>query len=130
MRYCPECRAEYRDEVITCSDDGALLVDRKPQAEPTIARLASVLTLDDRFEAQELAQGLQEEGLEVSLVSNRGVVLGTLTAPGPETLAIVVPEADAERARALLAEWRPGYEAQQAEAEAQAEREATADSAV
>jgi hypothetical protein len=131
MRYCPRCEAEYRDDVKSCTEDGAILMDaaehaalaRKRHASEIVGRLVSVLALADGFEADELASGLADEGLDVSLVSNRTDTLATLTDPGPEIFNVVVPEAQAERARAFLAEWRPQLEASEPEAESAAERE-------
>jgi hypothetical protein len=125
MRYCPQCRSEYRDDVTHCSDDGALLVASKPAEGPKLNQLTAVLTLADRFEAEELAEGLLDEGLDVSLVSNRGQTLGNITSPG-EIYSIVVAEQDAERARVLLVEWRSEYESQQGAAESAAEQESAA----
>ncbi len=121
MRYCPRCDTEYLDSVQVCSEDGATLEDKatydaRKAATASVDWLFSVLALSDGFEAEELAMGLVDEGLDASLVSNRTGTLDSLTDPGPEVFNIVVPKDEADRARALLAEWRPEFEAQRTDA--------------
>lgn len=132
MRYCPTCDAEYRNDVSVCADDGTALLDRAAyEAElarqgrdpQDFRRLVQVGLFADRFEADELARDLADEGLNAWLVRTKTPVVGMID-PGPMLWAIVVPERDLERAEALLAEWRPALEGAQAEAEAAAEREA------
>ena len=109
MRYCPTCKAEYRDKVTVCADDGTLLVDKPPAAARNgmdYATLATIATFDERFEAEELAESLLDEGFDVALVSNKGPTVGPLTSPAPALFSIVVPESEAARAGALVTEWR------------------------
>lgn len=135
MHYCPKCDAEYRDEVKVCTDDGAVLLDRAAyEAELRLqgrnpqpfTRLAVIARLADRFEAEELAQALADEGFELSLVADKGPTVGPLTTPGPTLYQLVVRESEAPRAAALLVEWRADLESpeSQALAEAEAEEEA------
>ena len=132
MRYCPTCDLEYRDDKTVCSEDGSTLLDKASYdavvahaggAPNSAATLVPVLTLEDRFEAQELADDLLDARFDVALVSNKAPTLGTLTTPGPEVYSLIVPEAQAAKARALLAEWRPELEASQAAAQQAAEEE-------
>lgn len=133
MRYCPTCDAEFRDDKTTCTDDETPLLERAAyEAElartgrqpQNIRRLVQVALFDDRFEADELARDLAEEGLNAWLVRTKTPIVGMLT-PGSIQWAIVVPEREFERAEALLAEWRPALEGSRAQAEAAAEAEST-----
>jgi hypothetical protein len=132
MRYCPKCDVEYRDTVKTCSDDGAHLLEAAEyaaaaaRARKTVvrgARLISVSWQGDRFEAEELARGLVEEGIDAAVASNQTRSFRGAATPGPEMFSIVVPDVQAARATALLSVWRPGLEAQRPLAELEAEVE-------
>jgi len=128
MRYCPTCEEEYRDDVAVCSDDGTPLTDHPlhPETDNDLTRLSTVITLDDRFEADELAQQLADEGFDVALVTNRSPTIGTLTTPGPLLYSVVVPDAELAKATALITEWRQALEEGQPDAESAAEREEAA----
>lgn len=134
MLYCPKCDSEYQDTALqTCPDDGQPLVDRatweslraqegrKPRR---IGRLIAVAELPDRFQAQELARALGEEGIEAALSSDKAGTLGTLTTPGPSLFRISVAVADAARASELLAIWRPELDSPEVEAQAEAAADA------
>jgi hypothetical protein len=125
MRYCPTCEGEYQDTVTVCAEDGTPLVARATRREPPddLTRLTKIITLADRFEAEELAEQLADEGFDVALVSDKASTVGPLTSPGPALYSVVVPDAKAETARALVAEWRTAMESDRAGAEAAADQE-------
>lgn len=134
MRYCPTCDAEYEDAIERCNEDGTALLDkaayqaelrRQGRVPIRVRALVTVGTFGNRFMADEIAQALADERFDVGLVSNKAATVGPLTQPEPATYSIVVPEDERERAAALVAQWRAGLEATQAEAEQQAEVEAT-----
>src|SRR5438128_791065 len=103
MRYCPKCDTEYRDDVQVCSDDGTKLLS-KAEYEAVVARagnepidqtrLTTVLSLADRFEADELVEALREEGLNVSLVNDDTRPFPRTVPPNPVAFSIRVPEAE------------------------------------
>lgn len=132
MRYCPKCDAEYQDSaLLTCPDDGATLIDRAAwealRGRPRhIGRLEPVLQLPDRFQIQELARALEQEGIETAITSDKAGTLGTLTTPGPMLFRLSVALADVPRATELVDEWRRGLDS--TEAERQAEEAATRES--
>jgi hypothetical protein len=123
MRYCPKCDEEYREgsPLLARADYEAELA-RQGRQPLDIHRFAEVATFSDRFEADELAHDLQDEGFDVALVtSSRGSTVGPITTAAPQTWALVVPESEAGRARPLVAEWRAALEASRPQAEAAAD---------
>jgi hypothetical protein len=135
MRYCPVCDEEYRDEVEKCSDDDTPLLgwedyqaelSRQGRRPEDFRALTAVATFEDRFEADELAQMLFDEGFDVSLASSKAPTVGPLTNPAPAAWSIVVPEEERARAEPLVAEWRRALEDSRAEAERAAEAEEAA----
>ena len=132
MRYCPTCDAEYRDARILCADDGTPLLGRKAWEEALerqgrkpkpLLKLVTVTVLESLFEAEELAHRLRAEGIEATLVSTKPAVLGSLTIPTYEAFALVVPEAEQERAYVFVTAWRADLEASTDEASKAADDE-------
>ena len=112
--YCPECRAEFRDEVTTCPDCEVSLVLELP-AEPEfseedlvviketadVAVLPVIKSLLRAAEIPFIVQG--DEAMGVLPVGKIG--LGGLTSRGHGLSAgILVPRDREEEARALLTE--------------------------
>ena len=135
MRYCPACDAEFEDHLQSCPDDGIKLLSidayqaelaRQGRRPVDFASLESVAMFDDRFSATEVALGLQDEGIEVSLVSTRGGVMGSIAGGAPAAWMLVVPSSQAAEARALAAEWQPALAGAAAEGEAAAVAEEAA----
>jgi len=135
MRYCPACDAEFEDHLQSCPDDGVKLLAsdaydaelaRQGRRPVDFASLESVAMFDDRFSATEVALGLQDEGFEVSLVSTRGGVMGSIAGGAPAAWMLVVPSSQATEARALAAEWQPALASAAAEGEAAAVAEEAA----
>jgi len=112
--FCPECRAEFRDEITTCPDCEVSLVVELP-AEPVfneddlvrvletanVAVLPVVKSVLRAAEIPFLVQG--DEAMGVIPVGKIG--LGGLTSKGHGlSAAILVPREHEEEARALLTE--------------------------
>ena len=139
MRHCPACDAEFEDHLQSCPDDGVKLLAseaydaelaRQGRRPVDFASLESVAMFDDRFSATEVALGLQDEGFEVSLVSTRGGVMGSIAGGAPAAWMLVVPSTQAAEARALAAEWQPALASATADGEAAAVAEEAAGEAV
>lgn len=135
MRYCPRCDAEFRDAVTSCTDDGTALLDRaaydaelarQGRRPLDVRRLATVATFADRFQAEEIAEELVDDGFHAALVTTKAPTVGPLTDPAPTEWSIVVPEVELERATVLVAEWRDALDASTGEAEKAAEAEEAA----
>ena len=106
--------------------------EKKPDADDEVpprddfTHLTQLAVVDDRFRAEELAALLAEENFDVSIVSSSPTTLGTLTAPGPVTYGIVVPEHEADRAEPLLTQWIKDLDGSAAQSEKAAEDEEAA----
>lgn len=112
--YCPECGAEFREEITNCVDcEVALVAERPPEREfreddlvtvletADVAVLPVVKSLLRAAEIPFLVQG--DEAMGVLPVGKIG--LGGLTAKGHGLSAgILVPKDREEEARALLTE--------------------------
>lgn len=105
MPYCPSCGVEYREGFERCSDCDVELVAALPDEGPAVVDAewvgVAVFTTD---EAAGLAVGfLHGEGLQAELLDKMMHVqpygMGLLG-----EVVLMVPQADASRARELLAE--------------------------
>jgi hypothetical protein len=111
--FCPSCRDEFREGYTTCADCGVALVDTLPpegepapeeQGEGTHGGWDQVFETGTAFEAQMVALRLRDAGIEAQVVDQ------TFTeAPMPKVsdinlVRVLVPLAQAEDARRLVAE--------------------------
>jgi hypothetical protein len=75
MKYCPECGEEYRDDVATCSDCAVTLVGEAAyralhpedfaEAGLPADDLVTVMTAENRFEAERARAALEQEEIPV-----------------------------------------------------------------
>jgi hypothetical protein len=74
LKYCPQCAAEYRDEIETCFDCEKRLISQKEfqtrkeeeeRFQEETKSLVKVYTLKDRFEADLIKMELEKEGIPV-----------------------------------------------------------------
>lgn len=105
--WCPECGAEYREGVTTCSDDGATLVDTPP--EPDQGTEVIVYELGDWTEEQRgaLELRLNAEGIEHQWEAPTGADVRPGYDPGQDTgidTDLVIGEQDEETVDRLLDE--------------------------
>ena len=106
--WCPECGAEYREGVTTCSDDGATLVDTPP--ETAAERDASEVVIYELGEWSEEQRGalemrLQAEGIEHQWEAPTGADVQTGYDPGQDSgidTDLVIGEHDEEAGDRIL----------------------------
>jgi hypothetical protein len=131
MRYCSVCETGYADSARECAQHGPTLVSR-PELEALHGRRATtglrreVARVRSRFEADELAKALADEGLSAAVLETKASVVDPLTTPGPMTFAVVVPEEETAQARALVPELEEALESSVDSAIAAAETEEAA----
>jgi len=99
--FCPDCRAEYREGFLTCSECGTALVEQLPPEPAELPPEAYVTVLTTACsDVLALAESILE-GAEIDYFVN-GEDFHDLFATGP--VDVQVPVESAEEARALLAE--------------------------
>lgn len=139
MLYCPRCDTEYVDGRKTCADDGTPLLDRRAY-EAELARQGRLPRNSqffrevgrgyDRFTAENVADAIAREGIESSIMPNRGATAGMLTEPVPRrSWIVVVAEDNAERAAAIARDAEQAIARSADEAGRAAEEEAAGSSA-
>lgn len=104
MPYCPKCKAEYQDDVNTCTDCGVELVDALPEDfDPEAdANYVKIYTLPGDVYAQMVKEALHNEGITCIL---KGDVVGSsLLVHGSEGTQtdVYVQQKDQERAKEIL----------------------------
>ena len=107
MPYCPECKYEYREGIITCPDCNVALVSSlsapaEPTVEETNEQMVSIYSTDSQVEAELIKGMLQTSGIEVfdqPDMSFYGNFADTLA-----NLQIYVLESDAAQATRLINE--------------------------
>ena len=68
MRYCPQCRTEYVDEVTHCSDCGAELVDyQQSEALPADIQWVRLASLANEVQGILLREELEKRGIRTML---------------------------------------------------------------
>lgn len=108
--WCPECGAEYREGVTTCSDDGATLVDTPPETTDPAEREASEVVIYELGEWTEEQRGalemrLQAEGIEHQWEAPTGADVQPGYDPGQDSgidTDLVVGEHDEEAVDRIL----------------------------
>jgi hypothetical protein len=105
MPFCPQCRAEFRPGVSTCSDDGTALVARLPDDDLTAATLVEIYAAYRELEAERIRSLLEDEGIACYTRSLRRAAFPT--AAGSEAPArVAVPQPQVDKAVALITQAR------------------------
>lgn len=97
MPYCPICKTEYLEGIISCSDCKVELVDFLPAEEiQETEDLKLIYTTDEIYKAEMIKSNLESAGIEVTILSQKD-----RNYPGVGNLAMIklfVPEGDEETA--------------------------------
>jgi len=115
MKYCPECEAEYRDEIGECADCQIPLIsaqayqDSKQQEQEERDRLTKetfvpVKVAENAFEADRIRAGLEQEGLTVLVRTFEDTAYDGIYVAQKGWGYIEVPEDEKERAERLVEE--------------------------
>jgi hypothetical protein len=119
LRYCPQCDAEYHDEIEICFDcDKRLITQREFQQrreeedkfhEDTKC-LVKVFTLENRFEADLIKGELEREGIPVLIRSFTDTAYDGIYIPQKGWGEVRVPEKQEERAKEIIATLEKSFE--------------------
>ena len=115
MKYCPECEAEYRDEIGECADCQIPLIsaqayqDRKQREQEERDRLTKetfvpVKVAENAFEADRIRAALEQEGFTVLVRTFEDTAYDGIYVAQKGWGYIEVPEPEKERAERLVEE--------------------------
>ena len=111
MKYCPQCAAEYRDEIETCFDCEERLISQKEfqtrkeeeeRFQEETKSLVKVYTLKDRFEADLIKMELEKEGIPVLIRYFKDTAYDGIYIPQKGWGEVRVPEKKKERAKEII----------------------------
>jgi hypothetical protein len=115
MKYCPECEAEYREEIRECADCQIPLIsaeahqERKRQEQDERERLTKetfvpVKVAENAFEADRIRAALEQEGFTVLVRTFEDTAYDGIYVAQKGWGYIEVPEDEKERAERLVEE--------------------------
>lgn len=99
MRYCPQCRSEYRDGIERCADCGATLVAERPPA----AGWQEIFT-GDALKADIVRSALESAGIETIAPDDMVSNLGWYAPESIGRIRLLVRNTDFAAAREVIAE--------------------------
>jgi hypothetical protein len=117
MKYCPNCRAEYRTDIDRCYECDVALVDTLPEPapsapdpEPTMNELTEVFITGRRMDAELVRSRLESDGMEAKIWSagmgswrlESGLTELTGVPSAFNSHRVMVAAADERRARDIL----------------------------
>jgi len=112
MKYCPVCKAEYRDAIDRCSDCNERLIsqgefERRQAQDEQFQRdtktLVKIFTLNNKFEADLITRELEKEGITFMIRNFRDTAYNGIYIPQKGWGEVRVPEKDKQRAMELIA---------------------------
>ena len=120
MRYCPECKAEYRDDVQNCTDCLVPLVSEeafhhmKVREEQERERLThetfvSVKVVENTSEADRIRAILEQEGITAMVRTFQDTAYDGIYVKQRGWGYVAVPESERERAEELVEEFSRAF---------------------
>jgi hypothetical protein len=106
MPFCPECKAEYLDEVVECEDCGVPLVDSLIEVEDQLeTELVEVWCAPNEIEAQMVKALLEGNRIECILSGESLRLTHGIMVDGLAEVKILVRVDEAGRAEELIEEY-------------------------
>ncbi|MFH2011169.1 MAG: DUF2007 domain-containing protein [Pseudomonadota bacterium] len=115
MKYCPDCGAEYFNEVDVCSDCNVRLTEeneylKRRDAEDAelkkLEKLSKVHVLENRFESDVIGDALEKEGITFIVREFRDTAYNGLFIPQLGWGEILVSEEDTKKAEKIIRDIR------------------------
>ncbi len=115
MKYCPECEAEYVDEVQSCADCQLPLISeeefqrrrqQEEQERETLSReeFVPVKVAENAFEADRIREALEQEGIPVLVRTFQDTAYDGIYVAQKGWGYVEVPEPEKARAEKIVAE--------------------------
>jgi len=124
MKYCPECEAEYWDEVNECSDCQVPLIpaeehqqrkQREEQDKEMLGReeFVPVRVVENAFEADRIRATLDEQGIPVLVRTFEDTAYDGIYVSQKGWGYVEVPESEKERAERIVAKFLDDFPAEE-----------------
>lgn len=121
MKYCPQCGAEYREEIAHCADCEVALVSgeayarevrRQEEARERLAReeFVTVKVAENPFEAERLKNALEQEGIAVLVRTFHDTAYNGIYEAQKGYGNVEVPESERERAEKVVSDLAGAFE--------------------
>jgi DNA-directed RNA polymerase subunit RPC12/RpoP len=102
MPYCPNCRYEYKDNIVECPDCGAKLVEKLEEETIEDIKYVPFRTLPSRLYAEMLKEALEKEGIPSIIKGDDvGIMLGSYSTTSPVEVSVWVQEENLEGAEQI-----------------------------
>lgn len=126
MKYCPECEAEYRDEIQECADCRIPLISaeeyrtREQQEQEKRERLSreafvTVKVAESAFEADRFRAALEQEGITVLIRSFHDTAYDGIYQAQKGWGYVEVPKNDLDRAERVVEELERAFPSEEGE---------------
>jgi len=122
LKYCPQCDAEYCDEIETCCDCEDRLISQEEflkkkgeeeRFQEETKSLVKVYTLKDRFEADLIKMELEKEGITVLIRYFKDTAYDGIYIPQKGWGEVRVPEKEKERAKEIIDALEEAFEGEE-----------------
>ena len=109
MKYCPVCESEYRNDIATCADCNARLIEEHEMKKIIAAReqearlvFVKVATAENQFEADSIKNALEKEDIPVMVRNFHDTAYNGIFIPQKGWGIILVPREMKDKAAGII----------------------------